>query len=38
MDEIDAALCAFAAQHVLRGRFNTYGDAVEGFILVPSRP
>jgi predicted RNase H-like nuclease len=38
IDEIDAALCAFAAQHVLRGRFNTYGDAVEGFILVPSRP
>jgi predicted nuclease with RNAse H fold len=36
IDEIDAALCALAAQHVLAGSFKAYGDAAEGFILVPS--
>lgn len=35
IDDIDAALCALAAQHVLAGSFNAYGDAIEGFILVP---
>lgn len=37
IDDIDAALCALAAQHVLAGSFNAFGDAVEGFILVPHR-
>jgi predicted RNase H-like nuclease len=36
IDTIDAALCAVAAQYVLAGRFNAYGDAPEGFILVPT--
>jgi predicted RNase H-like nuclease len=36
IDEIDAALCALAARHVLAGSFNAYGDAAEGFILMPS--
>ena len=35
IDQVDAALCALSAQHVLAGRFHTYGDAAEGFILVP---
>jgi predicted nuclease with RNAse H fold len=35
IDGIDAALCALTAQHVLAGRFNAYGDAAEGFILLP---
>ena len=37
IDEIDAALCALAAQDVLAGSFNVFGDAAEGFILVPNR-
>ena len=37
MDDIDAALCALAAQHVFAGRFKAYGDAGEGFILLPGR-
>jgi predicted nuclease with RNAse H fold len=36
IDEIDAALCALAAQHVLAGTFKAYGDEAEGFIVVPS--
>ena len=36
IDAIDAALCAVAAQYVLAGRFKAYGDASEGFILVPT--
>lgn len=36
IDEIDAALCALAARHVLADSFHAYGDAAEGFILVPS--
>lgn len=35
MDWIDAALCAFAAHHLGTGRFKPYGDAAEGFIVVP---
>jgi predicted nuclease with RNAse H fold len=35
IDELDAALCALSAQHVLAGRFQSYGDPSEGFILVP---
>jgi predicted nuclease with RNAse H fold len=35
LDAIDAALCALTARHVLAGRFNAYGDSVEGFILLP---
>ncbi|HKT33254.1 MAG TPA: DUF429 domain-containing protein [Nitrospira sp.] len=38
IDEIDAALCALTAQYVLDGRFRAYGDAVEGFILIPRHP
>ena len=37
IDEIDAALCALSARHVLAGSFNAYGDGAEGFILVPTR-
>jgi predicted nuclease with RNAse H fold len=35
IDLVDAALCALAADHLLAGTFNTYGDATEGFIIVP---
>ena len=37
IDEIDAALCALAAQHVLAGSFKVFGDGAEGFILLPHR-
>ena len=37
IDHIDAALCALSAQHVLAGSFKAYGDAAEGFILLPAR-
>ena len=37
IDDIDAGLCALSAQHVLAGRFKAYGDAAEGFILLPAR-
>jgi predicted nuclease with RNAse H fold len=37
MDDIDAALCALAAQHVVAGQFKAYGDVSEGFILLPGR-
>ena len=37
IDEIDAALCALTAQDFLGGRFKAYGDAPEGFIIVPIR-
>jgi predicted RNase H-like nuclease len=36
IDLIDAAICAIAAHHFLTGRFKTYGDAAEGFIVVPN--
>lgn len=35
IDMIDAALCALAANHLLTGNIKTYGDVVEGFIVVP---
>jgi predicted nuclease with RNAse H fold len=37
IDRIDATLCAVAAQDVLAGTFQVYGDDAEGFIVV-SRP
>jgi predicted nuclease with RNAse H fold len=37
IDELDAALCAVAAEHVVTGYFKAYGDAAEGFILLPAR-
>lgn len=36
IDAVDAALCALAARALLAGRFQTYGDAREGFIVVPA--
>jgi predicted nuclease with RNAse H fold len=36
IDLVDAALCALAAQALLNGRYRTYGDATEGFIVVPA--
>jgi predicted nuclease with RNAse H fold len=36
IDVVDAALCALAAQALLAGRYKTYGDAREGFIVVPA--
>lgn len=36
IDDIDAALCAVAAQHVLSGSFKALGDAAEGYILLPT--
>lgn len=35
IDMVDAALCALTAQHLLNRTFKTYGDAAEGFIVVP---
>ena len=35
IDMVDAALCTFTAYHLLAGTFKTYGDAAEGFIVVP---
>lgn len=35
IDLIDAALCALTARHLLAGTVSTYGDAGEGFIVVP---
>lgn len=35
IDWVDAALCAIAADHLLRGGFEAYGDPVGGFIVVP---
>jgi predicted nuclease with RNAse H fold len=37
IDEIDAALCALAAQHVLAGSFKAFGEAADGFLLIPHR-
>lgn len=36
IDLIDAAICALAAHHLLNGKFKTYGDLTEGFIVVPN--
>lgn len=35
IDEIDAALCALAARHVIAGASQAYGDAAGGHIHVP---
>lgn len=35
IDQVDAALCALTAHYLLAGAFRTYGDSVEGFIVVP---
>ena len=35
IDQVDAALCAVAAQHVLAGSFKALGEAGEGVILRP---
>lgn len=35
IDLIDAALCALTARYLLAGTVSTYGDAGEGFIVVP---
>ncbi len=37
IDMVDAALCALTARYVLAGRFASYGDVKEGFIVVPLR-
>jgi hypothetical protein len=36
LDLIDAALCAYTADALLRGAFRHYGDSVEGLIVVPA--
>ena len=36
IDVVDAALCALTAQALLARRFKAYGDAGEGFIVVPA--
>lgn len=35
IDFVDAALCAVAAQYLVAGNFKKYGNAAEGFIIVP---
>lgn len=35
IDAVDAALCAFTAQRLLRGQTRAYGDAAGGYIFVP---
>lgn len=35
-DELDALLCALAATAFARGAFHAYGDATDGFIVVPA--
>jgi predicted nuclease with RNAse H fold len=35
IDLVDAALCALTAHYLLAGMFKVYGDAAEGFIVVP---
>ncbi len=37
LDEVDAALCALAAHHLLAGSFAAYGDETGGMIVVPTR-
>jgi predicted nuclease with RNAse H fold len=37
-DELDALLCALAATAFARGAFHAYGDAEDGFIVVPTAP
>jgi predicted nuclease with RNAse H fold len=38
MDDIDALLCAVAGTAFAHGKFKTYGDAADGFIVVPRDP
>ncbi len=38
IDEVDAALCAIAAEALVAGRFWAYGDQNGGFIIVPKDP
>lgn len=38
IDEIDAALCALAADRFARNEFKSYGDAESGLIIVPKTP
>jgi predicted nuclease with RNAse H fold len=35
IDMVDAALCALTAHHLVNGTVKIYGDAAEGFIVVP---
>jgi len=35
IDEIDAALCAIAAQHFVMNHYKAYGNADSGYIIVP---
>lgn len=35
IDMIDAGLCALTADYLLAGKVKTYGDVVEGWIVVP---
>lgn len=37
IDEVDAALCALAALHLIDGTFKTYGNSRDGLIVVPVR-
>jgi predicted nuclease with RNAse H fold len=36
IDDIDAALCALAAQYFVRNHYKAYGNADSGYIIVPS--
>ncbi|MCG2583150.1 DUF429 domain-containing protein [Massilia sp. TS11] len=36
MDDLDAAMCALAAQYLLRGQARSFGDAAGGRIFVPA--
>jgi predicted nuclease with RNAse H fold len=38
IDLVDAALCALAAHHLATGRFRSYGNPLEGLIVVPDFP
>ncbi len=38
IDKVDAAMCAIAAHSLAVKRFKAYGDAAEGFIVVPKTP
>jgi predicted nuclease with RNAse H fold len=38
IDKIDAALCALAAQRLASGDYQTYGERLTGFIVVPRAP
>ncbi len=38
IDEIDATLCALAAQRFTEGSFKAYGEAATGYLIVPASP